>query len=91
MSDISLKDNVKNIENALDKIDQIRGVTYNRNDLDGYPEQMGVIAQELENVAPQVISQHNGLMSVSYGNLTALLIEGIKELRQEIEEIKKKL
>lgn len=91
-SDIRVKKNIKVIENALDKIDQIRGVTYDRTDME-VPRQMGVIAQEVEKVAPEVIvdSVHGDLedfKGVAYGNLSALLIEGIKELRSELRDIK---
>lgn len=92
LSDASLKDNVHTIENALDKIDNLRGVLYTRNDLQGNPEQIGLIAQEVKETIPQVVHEtENGLLSVSYGNLVALLIEGIKDLRKEIEDIKKKI
>jgi len=92
LSDASLKDNVRTIENALDKIDNLRGVIYTRNDLPNNPEQIGLIAQEVQDVVPQIVHQtDNGLLSVSYGNLVALLIEGIKDLRNEIEDIKKKI
>ena len=92
LSDASLKDNVRTIENSLDKIDSLRGVLYTRNDLQGNPEQIGLIAQEVKETIPQVVHEtENGLLSVSYGNLVSLLIEGIKDLRAEIEDIKKKL
>lgn len=92
LSDASLKDNVRTIENALDKIDNLRGVLYTRNDLKGNPEQIGLIAQEVKETIPQIVHEtENGLLSVSYGNLVALLIEGIKDLRAEIEDIKKKI
>lgn len=91
-SDVRVKKNIEVIENALDKIDQIRGVTYDRTDIEGV-RHMGVIAQEVEKVAPEVITTSvNGdiedFKAVAYGNLSALLIEGIKELRGELREIK---
>ena len=91
-SDIRVKKNIKVIENALDKIDQIRGVTYDRTDME-VSRQMGVIAQEVEKVAPEVVSEcpHSSVenfKAVAYGNLAALLIEGIKELRSELNDIK---
>lgn len=94
-SDIRVKKNIEVIENALDKIDQIRGVTYDRTDIEGV-RHMGVIAQEVEKVAPEVITTSvNGdiedFKAVAYGNLAALLIEGIKELRGELREIKSHL
>lgn len=91
-SDSRVKTNIKQIDNALDKIDQIRGVTYDRTDV-VTARQMGVIAQEVEKVAPEVVtsSQHSELgeiKGVSYGNLVGLLIEGIKELRGELDALK---
>lgn len=91
-SDARVKKNIEVIVDALDKIDQIRGVTYDRTDIEGV-RHMGVIAQEVEKVAPEVITTSvNGdiedFKAVAYGNLSALLIEGIKELRGELREIK---
>ena len=88
-SDISLKDNITSIPNALDKVLQIRGVTYNRNDIEDNPRHTGVIAQEVEKVLPEVISEsEDGIKSVAYGNMVGLLVEAIKELKAEIEELK---
>lgn len=92
LSDASIKTNVVVIANALSKVDAIRGVTFNRLDLPNNPEQMGVIAQEVQPVAPQLVHQlPSGLLAVSYPNLTALLIEAIKELKAEVDALKKKL
>ncbi len=90
-SDITLKDNISSIPNALDKVLQIRGVTYNRNDVENNPRHTGVIAQEVEKVLPEVISEsEDGIKSVAYGNMVGLLVEAIKELKAEIEELKGK-
>ncbi len=91
-SDISLKDNIVAIPNALDKVLQIRGVTYNRNDIEDNPRQTGVIAQEVEKVLPEVVSEdNNGIKSVAYGNMVGLLIEAIKEQQQRIDMLEEKL
>ena len=91
-SDITLKDNIETIPDALDKVSQIRGVTYNRKDLEDKPRHAGVIAQEVEKVLPEVIStDEDGIKSVAYGNLVGLLIESIKELKSEVDELKTKL
>ena len=67
---------------------QIRGVTYQRKDLD-VPRQSGVIAQEVEKVLPEVVMEDpTGTKSIAYGNLVGLLIEAIKELKAEIETLK---
>jgi len=86
-SDIKLKDNIKLIDNALWKVDQIRGVTFTRKDAKEEAKDKryaGVIAQEVELVLPEVVSEiADGTKTVSYGNLVSLLIEAIKELNAE--------
>lgn len=80
-SDARVKTNVRTIDRALDKICAMRGVTFNRTDLDG-KEGSGVIAQELREVAPELVQEdEDGKLSVAYGNLVGYLIEAIKELR----------
>ena len=89
LSDNRLKDNIEIITNALEKIKQIRGVTYTRNDLDIDRRFAGVIAQEVETVLPEVITtMDDGTKTVAYGNLISLLIEAIKEQQKQIEELK---
>jgi len=83
-SDERLKENLEVIPDALDKITQISGYTYNRTDLNTDDKFAGVIAQEVREVLPEVIMEdENGMLSVAYGNMVGLLIEGIKELREE--------
>jgi len=87
-SDISLKENIEVIPDALNKLSQLRGVTYNRKDLKT-KRQTGVIAQEVEAVVPEVVyTDEEGIKSVAYGNLVGLLIESIKELKAEIDLLK---
>jgi len=89
-SDMRLKDNILTITNALDIVDELRGVTYNRIDTDS--KGMGVIAQEVEAVIPEVVmTGEDGYKSVAYGNMVGLLIEAVKELRSEIEILKSKV
>ena len=89
-SDEKLKDNVEVIPNALDKVSQVRGVTFDRIDLNDGKRYAGVIAQEIETVLPEVVQEDsNGVKTVAYGNMVGLLIEAIKELKAEIEELKK--
>jgi len=89
-SDERIKTNIKTIENALDKVTQLRGVEYDRTDIEAH--QIGVIAQEVEKVLPEVVHDNeNGLKSVAYGNLVAVLIESIKELKGEISELRAEL
>ena len=92
-SDIKLKTNVKTIDNALDKVLQLRGAEYDRIDRDNQHE-IGVIAQEVEKVIPELV-HGDETKTVSYGNMTAVLIEAIKEqneiinrMRKEIEDLK---
>ena len=88
-SDERLKRDIKTIPNALDKVCQMRGVTFNRTDFDG-EKQMGVIAQEVEKVIPEVVREDNSedkIKSVAYGNLVGVLIEAIKELEKKVEKL----
>jgi hypothetical protein len=93
-SDIRLKDNILPIDNALDKVSQINGITYTLKDSSDKKRHTGVIAQEVEKVLPEAVVYNNDdekTMSVAYGNMVGLLIEAIKELKQEIVELKKKI
>ena len=99
-SDESLKENVKNIENPLEKVSQINGVTFDWTEdyikenggEDKYfvrKNDVGVIAQEVEKVLPEVVAtREDGIKAVKYDRIVALLIESIKELKKEIEELK---
>jgi hypothetical protein len=88
-SDARIKTNVQTIENALDKTLKLRGVTYTRTDSEDTSTKVGVIAQEILEVIPEVVKQNDeGMYSVSYGNLTAVLIEAIKEQQKQIDELK---
>ena len=84
-SDINLKDNVQIIENPLDKIVKIDGVTFNWR-ADNKPS-MGVIAQNIEEVLPELVSTGD-TKHVNYNGIIGLLIEAIKELKSEIDELK---
>ena len=92
-SDSRLKENVEVIENALSKVQAMRGVTFTRNDVEDKEERhAGVIAQEVEVVFPEVVSENNeGIKNVAYGNMVGLLIEAVKELKQEVEDLKTQL
>lgn len=88
-SDARSKTNVETISGALDKVDAIRGVTYNKvEDPEGI-RYMGVIAQELQEVLPEVVAEgEDGRLAVAYGNIVGVLIEAVKELRAEVAELK---
>ena len=88
-SDARVKTNVKTIENALDKVLGLRGVSYNRIDSEDKKTKIGVIAQETLPIVPEVVNQDNdGMYNVAYGNFGGLFIEAIKEQQKQIEELK---
>ena len=75
------------IPDALDKIQQINGVTFEKIGIDG--KSLGVIAQEVKAVLPEAVNiDGEGYLSVKYGNMIGLLIEAIKELRAEVNRLK---
>ena len=84
------KENIYTLDNALDKVSRLRGVSYNRKG--SKTQEIGVIAEEIASVIPEVLKYNvdGEPDSVSYGRITALLIEAIKELKQEIEILKQK-
>jgi hypothetical protein len=89
-SDERLKTNVKTIENALEKVNALRGVEFDRTDIN--TKGIGVIAQEVEKVLPDVVSENkDGYKSVAYGNMVGVLIEAVKELTKEVEYLKSKI
>jgi len=92
VSDRNRKENIVKIENALDKVSQISGYTFNY--IGDDTPMTGVIAQELEEVLPEVVYETEAVdgtqsKAVRHGNIVGLLIESIKELKAEIEELKK--
>jgi len=88
-SDKSLKENIEPIENALEKVDAINGYTFNYIDAPEKGRVPGVIAQELEQVLPEAVYEtEDGKKAVRYDNTVALLIEAIKELKQQVEDLK---
>ena len=87
-SDETLKENIETINDALLKVDELRGVYF---DMKANPgkRKTGVIAQEMERVLPEVVSTaDDGIKSVAYGNVVGLLIEAIKELKEEVDQLK---
>tara|TARA_Y100000004_G_scaffold5042_1_gene6027 strand:+ start:600 stop:3032 length:2433 start_codon:yes stop_codon:yes gene_type:complete len=90
-SDERLKTEIETINDALNKVCQMRGVSFKRTDNDGRTS-VGVIAQEIEKILPEVVREDKSedkIKSVAYGNIVGVLIEAIKELKNEIEELKK--
>ncbi len=84
-SDLRLKEDILTIEGALDKVQRLRGVTFHWKD-GRAGETMGFIAQEVEQVAPQVVDTSNDHYSMAYAPLTALLVEAVKEQQQLIDQ-----
>ena len=89
-SDATLKTNVETLTGSLDAVKSLRGVSYDWIESGG--SEIGVIAQEVEAVLPDVVSTNDeGIKSVKYGNMVAVLIEAIKEQQVQIDELKSKL
>ena len=91
-SDKRLKDNIKPIENSLDKVNKLTGYEFDWNDKQEVYEghDIGVIAQEVEEVAPEIVEtrEHDGYKAVKYEKLTALLINAVNELTEQNKELK---
>jgi hypothetical protein len=91
-SDARVKENVKTVENALDKTLKMRGVTFTRNDIEDKSTKIGVIAQEVMEVLPEVVKKaDDGMYNVSYGNIVGVLIEAIKEQQKQIDDLKSQI
>jgi hypothetical protein len=84
-SDINLKENIKTIENATETIESLRGVSFDWKETGD--ASYGVIAQELEEVLPELVRKGE-TKSVNYNGIIGVLIEAVKELKAEIEELK---
>ena len=92
ISDVALKSDIQMIPNALDKIDEVRGVTFTRHN---GQKSAGIIAQELEKVLPEAVREKELKLvdgkkykTVEYDAIHGLLINCIKELKEEIKELK---
>ena len=95
-SDERLKDNIELISNPIEKVQSLKGVTWNWNDNADELQQslpnVGVIAQDVEKVLPQLVTDRdNGFKGVDYAKLTGLLIEAVKDQQKQIDELKNKL
>jgi hypothetical protein len=84
-SDARLKENLKVIPNAIEKVQQLTGYTFDRTDLG--VAQTGLLAQDVQKVMPEAVTEGEYL-GVNYGSLVGLLVEAIKELKAEIQELK---
>ena len=92
-SDISLKDNLRPIENALFKVNQIAGYEFDWNEKSHQIQQdkghdVGLVAQEVEKVLPEVIQiREDGIKAIAYEKVVPLLVQSIKELTKRVEEL----
>ena len=87
-SDKSVKENIRPIENVIKRIQNSRGVVYDRID-SGEKNNIGFIAQELEEQFPELIVENpDGTKAVKYQNAVAILFEAIKEQQKQINELK---
>jgi hypothetical protein len=90
-SDQSVKENVRPIENALERVEKSRGVLYDRTDTEAR-NNIGFIAQELEQQFPElVVTNPDGTKAVKYQNATAVLFEAVKELKQKLDNQEERL
>ena len=92
-SDIRIKENIVEIGDCISKVQAMKGVYYNRTDFNTETKKVGVIAQDVEAVLPELIieSPEDGLKSVAYSELTAVLINAIKEQQEIIEDLKTRI
>ena len=89
-SDATLKTNVETLTGSLDAVKSLRGVSFDW--LENGGSEVGVIAQEVEDVLPDVVNTNeDGIKSVKYGNMVAVLIEAMKEQQAQIDELKTQL
>jgi hypothetical protein len=91
-SDLRLKTAIQPLENSLEKVLHLQGVSYQMKDDPAKTRKIGVIAQELEQEYPELVATDDqGMKSVAYANLTAVLIEAVKEQQQVIDHLKAEL
>jgi hypothetical protein len=87
-SDARLKQNIVPLAGSLDKVQQLRGVSYEWMDPNRQGgRHIGFIAQEVQEIIPEVVRQNGDYMSMSYANLTAVLVEAVKEQQTEIDQL----
>lgn len=90
-SAIRYKENIKSLENSLDKIIKLKGVSYNK--IETGIKEIGFIAEEVNETLPELVLKNTEgeIESVAYGRVSVIIVEAIKELKKEIEELKAKL
>ena len=94
ISDKTIKTDLVKIDSPLDKIDKLTGYTYNRTDTANPTRETGLIAQDVNEVLPEVVYKNvdlDNLLTISYGNMAGLWVEAFKEMRAEIIALKKRV
>jgi hypothetical protein len=88
-SDITLKENIKPLKSQLEIVSKLNPVSYNKIGFED--NEVGFIAQEVEKLLPELVREDkDGLKSLAYGNMNAILVKAIQELKAEIELLKSK-
>jgi hypothetical protein len=92
-SDIRLKENIENLNNSLEKVMQLRGVSFTWKTNPEYGTRIGFVAQEFEKVIPELVftNEVDGYKGINYAEVTAVLVEALKELKTENDLLKKRL
>ncbi len=88
-SDRALKTNIQPLTNSLDKVLQLNGVSFNWKSTG--EKSIGLIAQDVEKILPELVSGTEGSKGIVYGNIVALLIEAVKEQQKQIDELKSQI
>ncbi|MEL6945892.1 MAG: tail fiber domain-containing protein, partial [Bacteroidota bacterium] len=91
VSDRNLKTNIKNIEDALEKVINLSGVSYNDKESEKREKEYGFIAQDVEKVIPEIVSESKETKAIDYDAIVPFLVESIKEQQREIERLKKEI
>lgn len=89
-SDKKLKENLEIIDNPLDRISKLSGYTYDRID-QGNRRSVGLIAQDVQKVLPEAVTETEGTLGVNYNGVTAALVEAVKALQNEVEELRRQI
>ena len=92
-SDIRLKENIQTLQGGLDKVLQLRGVSFTWINNPEYGQRIGFIAQEFEKVVPELVftNEVDGFKGINYAEMTAVLTEAVKELKAENDELRARL
>jgi hypothetical protein len=90
-SDIRLKENFESIPNALELVTQLNGLyyTWKKDAGEDKPRKLGFIAQEVENLIPELVkTDSEGMKSVDYIGVIPVLVEALKNQQKQIDELK---